>query len=141
METTLDDWVRLLRGYTRADITRAFDAYGETGTRARPLPYDIAGRCAAWTARQKRLAELAERVPERRALPGPARDETPVTPERYRQILDEAGMTPERIAAVKRFPMARSFADAERKAAAARSTRLRPEEYMTEAEMREEGLL
>lgn len=101
-----------LASYPNWAVQKAFDAWVRTGTRM-PSPGDIvilAGRevrpIHEEIARRERISREQAEHEARRAA-------SIVTPEAAARIMAEAGMTPERLAAVQRFPMARNLSDAD----------------------------
>lgn len=114
METKVNlraEFVTALASYPEWAMHRAFDRWVKEHTR-RPSPGEIA--ILASRELEPITAELARRDKKQQAqLPAPDR----VTPEAAARIMAEAGMTPDRLLAVKRFPMAGSLDEAKAKSA------------------------
>lgn len=98
-------------------MQRAFDKWVKTASR-RPSPGEIV--ILAERELKPITDELASRAAEkmREDEERAAAKKNRVTPEAAARIMDEAGMTPERLTALKRFPMAGSVAEAQAKSAA-----------------------
>lgn len=105
----MDEFARALRGYPRWAVSRGFDGWMKSGTR-RPSPGDIvilAGRAMQEiTDELKRRERIAEQQAEDNAPPRCSADMSA-------RLMAQAGFTPKRLEAVRKSPMALTFADAE----------------------------
>ncbi|ULB09141.1 hypothetical protein ORIO_04260 [Cereibacter azotoformans] len=124
----LDEFARALADLPRWTVARAFDAWVKTGTR-RPTPAEIRRLALSevdgikaeldrrWfeEERARRLEEMrAEREQEARLPPSLPTDQPRLAaPRSGREVIEQAGFTASRIAALRAMPMARSFAEAD----------------------------
>ena len=100
-----EEFIRALAGKPQWAVQRAFDKWVKTGSR-RPTPNEI---CILVDRELKPIAdELARRDAERleAEVAREAAQKARVTPEAAARIMAEAGMTPDRITAVRKFPCA-----------------------------------
>lgn len=106
-----EEFVRALAGKPQWAVQRAFDQWVKTGSR-RPTPNEI---CILVDRELRPMAEeLARRDAERREAEAAreAAQKARVTPEAAARIMAEAGMTPDRLMAVRKFPCALGMDDA-----------------------------
>ncbi|WP_420023561.1 hypothetical protein ACN9JG_04085 [Cereibacter azotoformans] len=128
----LDEFARALSDLPRWTVARAFDEWVKTGTR-RPTPADIRrlalseldtihaelDRRRMEEERERRREEREKWLEEMRAerqeaarLPPPM-PPAAAQPRNGQEVIERAGFTASRIAALRAMPMARSFAEAE----------------------------
>lgn len=95
-------------------MNAAFDKWEKSGTR-RPSPGEIV------ILAERELKPMTDEIARRKAEQGRIEADEPranrVTAEVAARIMAEAGMTPERLMAVKRFPLAGSVSEAKAKSA------------------------
>ena len=97
-------------------IDRGFAEWERTMTR-RPTPADIRILAEREVEPFGKEAARRERLDREHRQEAEDRDRQRVTPEAAARIIAEAGMTPDRLMAIKRFPMASSADEAEAKLA------------------------
>lgn len=109
----LNLYAKALGGLPRWAVSQAYDQWERTESR-KPTPADIVKLA------EDRMRPIREELEHRRKIEREkkewqASDGRPrMDPEAMQRILDEAGMTKERIAMVRRFPMAGSMEEAEK---------------------------
>jgi hypothetical protein len=108
----LQAFVRALDHVPEWAMKTAFDRWERSGTR-RPSPGEIV--ILADRELKPMLDEVAQRqkAHDEAEAERAARAKARVTPEAAERIMAQAGMTPDRLAVVKRFPMARSMDEAQ----------------------------
>ena len=110
-----EEFVRALAGFPNWAVQRAFDAWVKTAAR-RPSPGEIVILAQRQMdplqdelARRRKLRDAAQADAQERARQRPSADQAA-------SLLELAGFTPKRMEAIQRYPMATSFAEAERDA-------------------------
>lgn len=108
-----EEFVRALASFPDWAIQRAFDVWVRSMTR-RPSP----GEIVILVGRE--MEPITREIESRRRHAESAQSHyrEPPDPETAKRILEQAGFTPQRMEAMKRAPMAVTFADAENIAAA-----------------------
>ena len=103
----LNLFAKALQQYPKWAVARGFDDWEKTGTR-RPSPAEIgilAGRA---------VKEITDELAKRRVNSAPPpKERQPVDAAEAERIMQRAGFTAKRMEAVRRSPMANTFADAE----------------------------
>lgn len=102
----LEEFARALRDVPRWAVAKGFDAWMRTRTR-RPSPAEINIEA------QKAIREFTDELAHRRRMEAP--DEPPRQPvdqESAERIMMQAGFTQKRLEAIRRAPMATTFAEA-----------------------------
>lgn len=103
----LESYAKALSAYPRWAVAKGFDAWESTGVR-RPSPAEIA------ILASRAVKELTDEVATRKKAEPPAEPERqPVDRDAAAAIMERAGFTPKRLDAIRRAPMASSFAEAE----------------------------
>lgn len=104
------EFVRALREFPYWAVQRAFDTWVKTGTR-RPTPGEIVQ--LAQREIQPLIDELAYRERMQEAEKERNRQSARIDASKAKSIVESAGFTPERIAALRASPMATTFEEAE----------------------------
>lgn len=107
-----EDFLRALAMYPDWAVQRAFDAWVRTGTRM-PSPGEMVILASRETKPLHEELLKRKRVADEQAEDERRRIANRVSAESAARIMAEAGMTPERLAAVMRAPMAGSLDEAE----------------------------
>ena len=110
----LDRYAQALSAYPKWAVARGFDDWEKSGVR-RPSPAEI-GILAS-----RAMKELTDELAKRKSIAAPAAPERkPVDAAEAERIMQQAGFTVKRMDALRKSPMAVTFAEADAKANAPR---------------------